>query len=94
MATRPYGRDTVANQNFEPTKRQRRVLDVFREEYQTSPYRIREITGIEKQRLNEELDSLTDAGWVAKVTRGLYRLEYDGECYVEQVIRCEGDGDE
>jgi predicted transcriptional regulator len=91
MASQPYGRSNVANQNFDPTKRQRRVLDVFRQEYQVNPRRIREATGIKKQRVNDELDALMDAGWVEKRTRGLYRLVYNGECYVEQTVHCKDD---
>lgn len=91
MAGPPHGRSLVANQDFDPTKRQRRVLDVFKQEYQVNPRRIREVTGIEKQRVNDELDALRNAGWVEKRARGLYRLIYDGECYVEQTIHCKDD---
>ena len=82
----------MANHDFDPTARQRKVLDVFQEEYQVNPRRIRDVTGIKRQRVNDVLDSLVDAGWVEKHARGLYRLVYNGECYVEQVIRCQEDG--
>jgi len=91
MASRPYERPNVANQDFDPTMRQRRVLDVFRQEYQVNPRRIREVTGIKKQRVNDELDALMNAGWIEKRARGLYRLVYDGECYVEQTVHCKDD---
>ena len=78
-------------QDFDPTKRQRRVLDIFKQEYQVNPRRIREATGIKKQRVNDELEALMNAGWVEKRARGLYRLVYDGECYVEQTVHCKDD---
>lgn len=81
----------VVNKDFDPTKQQRRVLDVFREEYQVNPRRIRDVTGLKKQRVNDALGSLQDAGWVDQVTRGLYRLVYNGECLVEQDVRCQSE---
>lgn len=77
---------TVANRNFSPSPQQRKVLNVFKEEYQVNPKWIREVTGLERQRVNEALGSLEDAGWIEKRTRGLYRLVYDGEAYVDQRI--------
>lgn len=77
----------VANQDFDPTKQQRQTLDVFKNEYQVNPRLIRDITGLERQRVNEALNSLEDAGWIEKRCRGLYRLVYDGDGYVEQEIR-------
>lgn len=81
----------VVNRDFDPTRQQRQVLDVFREEYQVNPRRIRDVTGLPKQRVNDALGSLQDAGWIDQVTRGLYRLVYDGDCVVEQVVQCRGE---
>jgi DNA-binding MarR family transcriptional regulator len=78
----------VVNRDFSPTKQQRRVLDVLREEYQVNPRRIRDVTGIERQRVNDALGALENAGWIEKRSRGLYRLVYNGDCLVEQIIRC------
>ncbi|WP_254526024.1 MarR family transcriptional regulator [Natrinema caseinilyticum] len=89
-----YKRFNMANKNFDPSKQQRQVLDVFCDEYQVNPRRIRDNTGLERQRVNDALTALENAGWVEKRARGLYRLLYDGECYVEQVIRCEGNANE
>lgn len=72
----------MANKSFDPSGQQRKVLNVFRDEYQLNPRLIRDVTGLERQRVNDALESLTDAGWVEKRTRGLYRLVYDGEGYV------------
>lgn len=81
-----HKRPTVANQDFDPSKQQRQVLDVFKNEYQLNPRLIRDITGLERQRINDALGSLEDAGWIEKRCRGLYRLVYDGDGYVEQEI--------
>jgi|APHM01.1.fsa_nt_gi Restriction endonuclease len=62
------------------------VLNVFKDEYQLNPKLIREVTGLERQRVNEALGSLEDAGWIENRTRGLYQLVYDGEGYVDQRI--------
>lgn len=78
--------DPTPNREFKPTSQQRDVLEVFRKEYQVNPMRIRELTGLTKQRVNDALSSLVDAGWVENVTRGLYRLIYDGDRFVEQNI--------
>ena len=77
---------TVANQSFDPTKQQRQVLNVFRDEYQVNPRFIRDVTGLERQRVNDALNALENAGWIEKRARGLYRLVYDGESYVTQEI--------
>jgi len=77
---------SVANKSFNPSGQQRQVLNVFKEEYQVNPRWIRDVTGLERQRVNEALGSLEDAGWIEKRTRGLYRLVYDGDGYVEQEL--------
>ena len=82
----PY-HQTVANQSFDPSKQQRQVLNVFRDEYQVNPRRIRDVTGLERQRVNDALNALENAGWIEKRARGLYRLIYDEESYVTQEIR-------
>lgn len=87
----PPPRTTVANQSFDPEGNQRTVLNVFKDEYQVNPKLIQDITGLERQRINEALGSLQDAGWIEKRCRGLYRLVYNGECYVVQDIRCKGE---
>lgn len=83
--------EPVVNRDFDPSGQQRTVLNVFRDEFQVNPRRIRDVTGLEKQRVNDALRSLDDAGWIEKPTRGLYRLVYDGECMVEQTIHCRGE---
>jgi predicted transcriptional regulator of viral defense system len=68
---------TMVNETFEPTDRQERVLAVFKDEYRANPLRVRDVTGLEKQRVNEALGSLVDAGWVRRVNRGLYEFIAD-----------------
>jgi len=76
----------VVNENFDPEGNQRQVLNVFRDEFQVNPARIRERTGIKRQRVNDALQDLRNAGWIEKRCRGLYRLVYDGEAHVRQEI--------
>lgn len=76
----------VVNRKFTPEGNQRRVLSVLRDEYQVNPRRIRDVTGLDRQRVNEALRALENAGWIDKPARGLYRLEYDGDGFVEQKI--------
>lgn len=77
---------SMVNENFDPSKQEREVLNVLTEEYQVNPYRIREVTRLQKQRVNDALSSLEAAGWVEKPSRGLYRLVYDGEYYVDMEL--------
>jgi len=84
----PTGRSDVVNENFDPSGNQRKVLNVLRDEYQVNPRRIRDVTGLERQRVNDALNALENAGWVEKPARGLYRVVYDGECRVVQDVRC------
>jgi len=84
QGTRPT-RDVV-NKQYTPEGNQRKVLNVFRDEYQVNPTLIRERTGIKRQRINDSLKSLRDAGWVTKRCRGLYQLVYDGDGFTQQQI--------
>lgn len=82
----PITRFNVANKNFNPTGQQQTVLDVFKDEFQVNPRWIRDVTDLERQRVNDALTALENAGWIEKRTRGLYRLVYDGKGYVEMNI--------
>lgn len=90
MAARTPPQD-VANQDFDPEGHQRKVLNVFKDEYQVNPRFIRDRTGIKRQRVNDVLQALDNAGWIEKRCRGLYRLVYDGESYVRMEIVRRGD---
>ena len=67
----------MVNPNFEPSENQEQVLEVFKDEKRANPLRIRHVTGLEKQRVNDALGSLVDAGWVRRVNRGLYEFVED-----------------
>lgn len=67
----------MVNENFRPDDRQEQVLDVLKDEGRVNPYRVRELTDLRKQYVNDSLQSLVDAGWARKVTQGLYEFVED-----------------
>lgn len=67
----------MVNENYEPTDTEEEVLDVLREEWRANPMLIREETSLGKGTINTALSNLTSAGWVLKVTRGLYEFVED-----------------
>jgi DNA-binding MarR family transcriptional regulator len=73
MAVQPT---TVPNEDYEPNDRAQQVLAVLKDEQRANPMLLRERTGLRKQYVNNALRSLVDAGWVRKVTDGLYELSY------------------
>jgi hypothetical protein len=64
------------NEDFQPNEGDEAILDVLKEG-RANPLYIREKTGHRKQRVNDGLDRLQSAGWVRKVTRGLYEFVGD-----------------
>jgi len=63
----------MVNEDYDPDSVEDAVIDVLRREQRANPYLIREQTdGITKQAINNALRNLCAAGWVSKVTRGLY----------------------
>jgi len=66
----------TVNENYEPTEHDEKVLSVLKEG-RANPLHIREESDLPKQRINESLERLRSAGWVRKVTRGLYELVED-----------------
>jgi len=67
---------TDVNREYEPTEHDEKVIRVLKDG-RANPMLLREETGLEKQRVNDSLTRLTSAGWVRKVTRGLYELVDD-----------------
>jgi len=67
----------MVNEEFEPNDKEEDVLDVLSDEYRANPYLIREQTGLGKGDVNTALTRLTSAGWVRKITRGLYEFVDD-----------------
>lgn len=68
--------DQDVNRDYDPTDRDEQIIHVLKDG-RANPLLLREETGLEKQRVNESLQRLTSAGWVRKVTRGLYELVDD-----------------
>lgn len=64
------------NREYDPTEQDEKVLEVLKDG-RANPMLLREESGLEKQRVNDALTRLTSAGWVRKVTRGLYELVDD-----------------
>lgn len=67
----------MVNENYEPTDREDEIIDVMRDEGRANPYLLRDRTGYSKGDVNTALSNLTSAGWVKKVTRGLYEFVED-----------------
>ena len=64
------------NENYEPSANEEYVLDVLRKRA-SNPYHIQEQTGLNPQQVDYALNKLMAAGWVEKVTKGLYELGAD-----------------
>lgn len=67
----------MVNENYSPTEKEEDVLDVLREENRANPYLLRDETGLGKGDVNTALSNLRAAGWVVRVTRGLYEFVED-----------------
>jgi len=74
----------MVNEDFEPNERQERILSILKQGREESepwgyanPKRIEKELDIRKQYINRELSGLTDAGWVKKANRGLYKFVED-----------------
>lgn len=67
----------MVNTAYEPTDREDDVLEVLQEEGRVNPLLVREETGYGKGDVNTALSNLRAAGWVRRVTRGLYEFVDD-----------------
>jgi len=68
----------MVNRDYEPDDEdEEQVLAVMRAEGRATPLLIREETDIRKEYISRYLDNLRRAGWVRKVTRGLYEFVED-----------------
>lgn len=67
----------MVNEDYEPTDTEEHVLAVLEVENRANPLLIREQTGLGKGTVNSALANLTAAGWVRRVTRGLYEFVED-----------------
>lgn len=75
---------SMPNEDFEPTEACDRVLDIFKEGRDTphpwgraNPRYIIDKTGMDKPNVEYQLRRLNDAGWIQKVSRGLYEFVED-----------------
>lgn len=74
----------MVNENYEPSDGEEEVLNVLKEGRgsgrpwgRANPLYIREETGMEKGNVEYYLRQLTTAGWIRKITNGLYEFEED-----------------
>ncbi len=67
----------MVDKNFKPSENQEKVLRALKEENRANPQLIKEKTGIEEQKIKEALTALRVAGWIKKVTDGLYDFTDD-----------------
>lgn len=72
----------MVNEDYAPGTHAREILDLFTDGYPDEPWgvlttaMIREQTGMSDGTIDSALNQLIGAGWVAKIHRGAYRLEY------------------
>jgi len=64
------------NEDYTPSENEEYVLDVLKEGRAT-PHYLKERTGLNNQQVNYALNQLIAAGWVKKITTGLYELVDD-----------------
>jgi len=67
----------MVNQNYEPAEQEESVVELLKEEHRVNPLRVRDVTGLGKQRVNDLLGNLVAAGWIRKVNQGLYEFVED-----------------
>jgi DNA-binding IclR family transcriptional regulator len=74
----------MVNEDYEPSNNEESILAVLKEGQNTrkpwgraNPLYLREQTGLNKQQVNYALNRLIAAGWVKKLTEGLYELVVD-----------------
>jgi len=74
----------MVNEGYNPTDNEKYILDVLIEDRdkdkpwgRANPLYLREQTGLNKQQVNYALNQLTAAGWVKKITDGLYEIVAD-----------------
>jgi hypothetical protein len=74
----------MVNEGYNPAENEEAILDVMKEGRGTgepwgrvNPLFLREQTGLNKQQVNYALNQLIAAGWVQKLTDGLYELVAD-----------------
>lgn len=64
------------NEEYEPSENEEQVIDVLKDGRAT-PKLIKEETDLNDQQINYGMNQLIAAGWVEKVSKGLYELRAD-----------------
>jgi len=74
----------MVNQDYSPTDNEEKILSILKEGYdenrpwgRANPLYLRERTNLNKQQVNYALNQLTAAGWIRKLTEGLYEFVND-----------------
>lgn len=66
----------MVNEQYTPSENEEDILDLLKDG-RVTPHLIKEKTGLNDQQVNYALNQLMAAGWVQKVTTGLYELVVD-----------------
>ena len=74
--TVPITAQREMNEEYEPSDNEEWVLDVL-DEGRATPKYLKDRTGLNNQQVNYALNQLIAAGWVRKITTGLYELVGD-----------------
>jgi DNA-binding IclR family transcriptional regulator len=74
----------MVNKTYKPTENEESILRVLKQGCsekepwgRANPLYLREQTGLNKQQVNYALNQLTAAGWIEKLTEGLYEFSTD-----------------
>lgn len=66
----------MVNEDYDPSENEEDILELLHEG-RVTPKLIKDETGLNDQQVNYALNQLMAAGWVEKVTTGLYELTED-----------------
>jgi predicted Rossmann fold nucleotide-binding protein DprA/Smf involved in DNA uptake len=66
----------MVNEDYTPSKKEERILDLL-QQGRVTPKLVKDETGLNDQQVNYALNQLMAAGWVQRVTTGLYELVED-----------------
>lgn len=67
----------MVNEDYEPNELDEQILQIAKEGGRVTPLLLRQKTGATKQTINNRLNQLTAAGWIKKITTGLYEYVED-----------------
>lgn len=74
----------MVNEDYTPSENEKEILRILKEGRDSggpwgraNPLFLREETGLNKQQVNYSLNQLAAAGWITKLTEGLYEFVSD-----------------